>query len=110
MKFIRRHDLTPHTRIDIVRLAWLNQGIYGKMTQIAQEYHISRTLLYQLIWAANLQLETLFSDQKPHGQDSATPVGTVHLAVPLGRQMLDSESVLDLKVLPIPAQFRGVSQ
>ena len=36
MKFIRRHDLTPHTRIDIVRLAWLNQGIYGKMTQIAQ--------------------------------------------------------------------------
>ena len=68
MKFIRRHDLTPHTRIDIVRLAWLNQGIYGKMTQIAQEYHISRTLLYQLIWAANLQLETLFSDQKPHVQ------------------------------------------
>ena len=68
MKFIRRHDLTPHTRIDIVRLAWLNQGIYGKMTQIAQEYHISRTLLYQLIWAANLQLKTLFSAQKPHVQ------------------------------------------
>src|SRR5215831_17243474 len=37
------------------------------------------------------------------------PVGTVHLAVALGRQMLDSESVLDLKVLPLPAQFRGVS-
>jgi hypothetical protein len=65
MKFIRRHDLTPHTRIDMVRLAWLNQGLYGKMTQIAQEYHLSRTWLYQLIWAANLQLETLFSDQKP---------------------------------------------
>ena len=63
MKFIRRHDLTPHTRIEMVRLAWLNQGIYGKMTQIAQEYHISRTFLYQLMWAANLQLETLFSDQ-----------------------------------------------
>ncbi len=45
MKFIRRHDLTPHTRIEMVRLAWLNQGIYGKMTQIAQEYHISRTFL-----------------------------------------------------------------
>src|SRR6266567_1661046 len=69
MKFIRRHDLTPHTRIDMVRLAWLNQGIYGKMTQIAQDYHISRTFLYQLIWAANLQLETLFSDQQPHVQD-----------------------------------------
>jgi len=69
MKFIRRHDLTPYTRIEMVRLAWLNQGIYGKMTQIAQDYHISRTFLYQLMWAANLQLETLFSDQKPHIQD-----------------------------------------
>ena len=68
MKFIRRQDLTPHTRIEIVKLAWLNQGIYGKMTQIAQEYHISRTFLYQLLWAANLQLETLFSDQEPHVQ------------------------------------------
>ena len=67
MKFIRRQDLTPHTRIDIVKLAWLNQGIYGKMTQIAQDYAISRTFLYQLIWAANLQLETLFSDQQPLG-------------------------------------------
>jgi hypothetical protein len=54
----------------MVRLAWLNQGIYGKMTQIAQEYQISRTWLYQLIWAANLQLETLFGDQKPHAQES----------------------------------------
>ena len=70
MKFIRRHDLTPHTRIEMVRLAWLNQGIYGKMTQIAQDYHISRTFLYQLIWAANLPLETLFSDQQPHVQVS----------------------------------------
>src|SRR5712691_516215 len=65
MQFIRRHDLTLHTRIDIVRLAWLNQGIYGKMTQIAQDYLISRTWLYQLLWAANLQLETLCSAQKP---------------------------------------------
>ena len=51
MKFIRRQALTPHTRINMVRLAWLNQGIYGKMTQIAQDYHISSTFLSQLIWA-----------------------------------------------------------
>jgi hypothetical protein len=62
MKFIRRHDLDPHTRIEIVKLAWLHQGIYGKMTQIAQDYHISRTFLYQLTWAAQHQLETLFSE------------------------------------------------
>ena len=80
MKFIRRHDLTPHTRIEMVRLAWLNQGIYGKMTQIAQEYHISRTFLYQLMWAANLQLETLFSDQQATRPGPLPPVGTVHLA------------------------------
>ncbi len=65
MQFIRRHDLTLHTRIDMVKLAWLNQGIYGKMTQIAEEYHLSRTWLYQLIGAANHQWATLFSDQKP---------------------------------------------
>ena len=65
MQFIRRHDLTPHTRIDLDRLAWLNQGIYGKMTHMAQDYHISRTWLYQLMWADNLPLAMLFSEQKP---------------------------------------------
>ncbi len=64
MKFTRRPDLDPHTRIHIVMLAWMHQGVYGKMTQIANSYQISRTFLYQLIFLANLQLETLFSDQK----------------------------------------------
>ncbi len=62
MKFTRRHDLDPHTRIEIVKHVWINQGIYGKMTRIAQEYHISRTFLYQLSWAARHHLEDLFSD------------------------------------------------
>jgi hypothetical protein len=62
MKFTRRHDLDPQTRIDIVKHVWLHQGIYGKMTQIAQEYQISRTFLYQLSWAARHHLEDLFSD------------------------------------------------
>ncbi len=62
MKFIRRHDLDPQTRIEIVKLAWQSQGIYGKMTDIAQTYHISRTFLYQLTWAAQHHLEDLFSD------------------------------------------------
>jgi hypothetical protein len=62
MKFTRRHDLDPQTRIEIVKHVWINQGIYGKMTQIAQEHHISRTFLYQLSWAARHHLEDLFSD------------------------------------------------
>ena len=45
-------------------LAWLHQGVYGRMTPIAQYYRISRTFLYQLLFVANLQLETLFSDEK----------------------------------------------
>jgi hypothetical protein len=69
MKFIRRHDLEPHTRIEIVRLAWINQGFYGKMTQIAQDYHISRTFLYQLTWAAQRQLNALFSEPTCLDQD-----------------------------------------
>src|SRR6266567_1154715 len=64
MKFIRRSDLEPQTRIDIVRLAWQGQGIYGKMTQLARAYHISRTFLYQMTGAAYRQLEILFSDSK----------------------------------------------
>ena len=64
MKFIRRPDLEPQTRIEIVKLVWLYQGVYGKMTEIAQYYQISRTFLYQLLLMAHLQLETLFSDEK----------------------------------------------
>ena len=55
MKFTRRPDLSPHTRYEIVRLAWLYQGVYGKMTEIAHYYQISRTFLSQLIFLANLQ-------------------------------------------------------
>jgi hypothetical protein len=64
MKFTRRPDLDPQTRIHIVKRAWLNQGVYGQMTHIAKYYQISRTFLYQLLLAANLQLEVLFSNEK----------------------------------------------
>src|SRR5437867_5399645 len=64
MKFTRRPDLDPHTRIKIVNLAWLYRGVYGKMTKIAQQYQRSRTLLYRLLLMATVQLETLFSDDK----------------------------------------------
>ena len=46
MKFMRRPDLDTQTRIHIVMLVWLHQGVYGKMTQIAAYYRISRTFLY----------------------------------------------------------------
>ncbi len=64
MKFMRRPDLDAQSRIQIVMQAWLNQGVYGKMTQLAQSYQISRTFLYQLLFVANLHLEMLFSDDR----------------------------------------------
>jgi hypothetical protein len=69
MKFTRRPDLVPQTRIEIVKLAWLYQGVYGKMTEIAQAYQISRTFLYQLLFMAHLHLEMLFSDDKLLGHN-----------------------------------------
>lgn len=64
MKFTRRPDLSPQTRVHIVMLAWLHQGVYGKMTELAKAYQISGIFLYQLIFMANLQLDILFSDEK----------------------------------------------
>ncbi len=74
MKFTRRHDLDPQTRIEIVKDVWINQGIYGKMTQIAQDYHISRTFLYQLSWAARQHLEDLFSDPQHLVEPADCPI------------------------------------
>jgi len=57
MKFMRRPDVDPQTRIQMVMTAWLHQGVYGKMTQSAQYYQISRTFLSQLLFVANLHLD-----------------------------------------------------
>ena len=64
MQCMRRPDVDPQTRIQMVMTAWLHQGVYGKMTQIAPSYQISRTLLSQLLFVANLHWETLFRDEK----------------------------------------------
>jgi hypothetical protein len=72
MKCIRRPDVTPHTRLHIGMLAWLNQGVSGKMTQIAQAYRLSRTLLSQLLLAATVQRAVLFSAQHQRQSPAAS--------------------------------------
>ena len=62
MPCTRRPDVAPHTRIEIVSLAWLSPGIYGNMTHLAQVAQRSRTLLSPLLLAATLQVETLLSE------------------------------------------------
>ncbi len=69
MKFVRRPDLDTQTRIHIVMVAWPYKGVYGKMTQIAKEYEISREFLYNLKSLADLHLEMLFSAGKPLAQE-----------------------------------------
>ena len=44
------------------------------MTQIAQSYQISRTFLSQLLFLANLQWDTLFSDEKLLFQKDHRPI------------------------------------
>lgn len=102
MKFVRRPDLDPQTRIHIVMLAWLNQGVYGKMTQIATYYQISRTFLYQLLFVANLHLEILFSDDKPRLQQDQRHVEQLSLLLRLeGKCSLPSIASI-LQQLPCP--------
>ncbi len=63
MKFTRRHDLDPQTRIDIVKHVWIHQGIYGKMTQIAQAYKNTQEPLDKLTFKGignPLIFQTLF--------------------------------------------------
>ncbi len=83
MKFTRRADLDPPTRIHIVMLAWLHQGVYGKMTEIARSYQISRTFLYQLLFMEKLPLETLFSDEKCLVQADSPPLAPLMLLLRL---------------------------
>jgi len=83
MKFTRRPDLDPQTRIHIVMLAWLHQGVYGKMTEIARCYQISRTFLYQLVFMAHLQLEVLFSEETPRAPADPRPLEPLMLLLRL---------------------------
>jgi len=68
------------------------------MTQIAQDYHISRTFLYQLSWAAKHHLEDLFSDPQ-HRRRAPDFLLEPCFIVALGRSMLDSSMVLDFQTL-----------
>lgn len=93
MKFIRRTDLSPQKRIDIALLAMVWQGCYGKMTQIAENYQISRTFLYQLLTIATIHLEVIFSDDIPTSKMDSDTLPKIILLLRLeGRCSLSSIS------------------
>jgi hypothetical protein len=71
MKFIRRKDLDTQTRLNIITEGLSGMGIYGAMTNLAIQYKISRTFLYQLMGAALIYLSemlTVESRQVPSNQ------------------------------------------
>ena len=110
MKFTRRPDSDPQTRIKIVNLAWLYQGVYGKMTKIAQQYQISQTFLYRLLLMATVQLETLFRNEKRLVQNDPPALRPLALLAPLGRPLLAAEYGGDLASAGLPFSFRRFSQ
>jgi hypothetical protein len=57
----------------MVMTAWLHQGVYGKMTQSAAWYQLSRTLRSPRLFMANLQWATLLSDAKLLGHKAHGP-------------------------------------
>src|SRR5713226_9232404 len=110
MKFTRRPDLDPHTRIEMVRRAWLYQGVYGKMTQIAYYYQISRTFLYQLIFPGQPPVGDAVQRCKAPVAKRSSAFRATALVVTLGRKLRASEYVVDLESSGIPPQFCRLSQ
>ncbi len=62
MKFLRRPDLDAEVRINIVLAAFFSRGVYGAITRLAKKYNVSRTFIYELIWAANQALTDAFNE------------------------------------------------
>ena len=106
MKFIRRPDLTPQTRIHIVMLAWLHQGVYGKMTPSAKAYRMSRTGLSQLLVAATIQRDVLLRDDQPPGHKPSSPFD--HLALFLRLEGKGSMASIAAIVQPLGYQPNSV--
>jgi len=65
MKFTRRKDLDTQTRLTIILSALSCMGTYGAMTNLALQYDISRTFLYNLVGMAMLCLNDLVTVDPP---------------------------------------------
>ena len=61
MQFLRRSDLCFSKRLEIALFSLYYQGGYGKMSELASSYQISRTFLYQLQSLVLCQLKLALS-------------------------------------------------
>ena len=63
MPGVRRPACEAQTRIPLVLLAWLQQGVSGNMTHIAPSSCLSRTFLSQRLWVATRHVAGLFREE-----------------------------------------------
>lgn len=64
-QFIRRTDLTPSIRLSIAYTALMAQGagLWGKITELARQFLISRMFVYMLAHALEEHSQIIFGDQ-----------------------------------------------
>jgi len=64
MKYLRRPDFTPESRILLIAQAIVCQGVYGARTELALRFGISRAYLYQMLSIATLCLSEVLAEYK----------------------------------------------
>jgi len=74
-KFIRRTDLTPAIRLSIAVTALMAQinGTWGKITELAAQYMVSRMFIYMLVCKLEITSPIIFGDRKPSVIDRRLP-------------------------------------
>jgi len=73
MKFRRRKDLSTQTRIQIALTAYVYQGIYGKITELAHTYQCSRLFVYKQLWIFCFFLKHTFATFEEDNLSSHDP-------------------------------------
>ena len=108
MKFTRRKDLPPETRVEIIKAGIKSQGNYGAMIGLVHQYNISRSFLYQLMAMTMFCLTEMLSVQsreiKPHQMDANQLIVLLRLE---GKCSLSSISEI-LKVLNYPSSSESM--
>jgi hypothetical protein len=65
-KFMRRHDLTPSIRLSIAVTALMAKvnGTWGKISEIARQFMISRMFIYMLVYRLEATSLIIFGDNR----------------------------------------------
>ncbi len=103
-RFIRRRDLTPYIRLSIAYTALY--GAWGEITQLAEDFMISRTFVYMLMKDLKQIAETVFGECKTYLKESVKEkaialilLSSACWAMQHYLDIADTEKTRDFKVL-----------